>query len=120
MAVISEAFANTQTIATADTEHSLPRDAAYDSAQPQTTDGVYQIFLDLADMITGDELQIRIYEKVRASLTQRIVYQSNLVGPQSPPVWVSPSLMLIHGWDVTCDVIAGTNIVVEWSIRQIG
>ena len=31
-----------------------------------TTDGVFQIFLDLSDMVAGDELQIRIYEKVRS------------------------------------------------------
>lgn len=113
---ITEAFANTQAVST--TEHSCPRDATYDIAQPQTDDGVYQVFLDVSDMITGDELQIRIYEKVQGSDTQRIVYQSNLVGPISPPIWISPCLVLMHGWDVTLDAIAGT-ITVTWSIRKV-
>lgn len=113
---ITEAFANTQAIDT--TEWSCPRDASYDIAQPQTDDGIYQVFLDISDMITGGELQIRIYEKVQASDTQRIVYQANLVGPQSPPIWVSPSLVLLHGWDVTLDAIVGT-ITVTWSIRKV-
>lgn len=112
---ITEAYANTETVGT--TEHSITSDTT--SIQTQTTDGIYQIFLDVSDMVTGDELQIRIYEKVRSADTQRIVYQSNLVGPQSPPIWVSPSLILMHGWDATLDCIAGTSITVTWSIRQV-
>ena len=100
------------------TEWSCPRDASYDIAQPQTDDCIAQVFLDVSDMVTGDELQIRVYEKVQSGDTQRIVYQSNLVGPQSPPIWVSPSLVLVNGWDVTLDAIAGT-ITVTWSIRKI-
>jgi hypothetical protein len=69
-------------------------------------------------MVTGDELQIRVYEKVQSGDTQRIVWQSNLIGPQSPPIWVSPTLVLLHGWDVTLDAIAGT-ITVNWSIRKV-
>jgi hypothetical protein len=84
----------------------------------ETSDGVFQVFLDLSDMVTGDELQIRIYEKTQAGDTQRIVYQSNLIGPQSPAIWVSPSLVLMNGWDVTLDAIAGT-ITVTWSIRKV-
>ena len=113
---ISEAFASSQAVDT--TEWSMPRDASYAIGSTQTDDGVYQVFLDVSDMIAGDELQIRIYEKVQAADTQRIVYQSNLLGPQSPPIWVSPSLVLIHGWDVTLDAIAGT-ITVTWRIRKI-
>ena len=91
---------------------------AYSTATPLTTDGVYQLFLDVSDMIAGDELQIRIYEKCRSGDTQRIVYQSNLAGAQAQPIWVSPSLILLHGWDMTLDAIAGT-ITVLWSIRSV-
>lgn len=111
---ITELYSGTEAVST--TEHSLTTDTA--GPDVDTTDGVFQVFLDISDMVTGDELQIRIYEKVRSGDTQRIVYQSNLIGPQSPPIWVSPSLVLMHGWDVTLDAIAGT-ITVLWSIRQI-
>lgn len=113
---IAEAFSGTEAVST--TEWSLTTDTSYDTADAQTGDGVYQVFLDVSDMIAGDELQIRIYEKCRAGDTQRIVYQANLVGAQSEPIWVSPSLILMHGWDVTLDAIAGT-ITVLWSIRQV-
>ncbi len=71
-------------------------------------------------MVAGDELQIRGYEKVQGSDTQRIFFQSNLVGPQSPPNWVSPSFVLMNGWDFTLKQIAGTSgITVTWSIRKV-
>lgn len=120
---ISEAFAGSEAVST--TEWSLPRDASYTSASPQTDDGVYQIWLDLSDMVAGDQLQIRVYEKVQAADTQRVVYETILTGSQggtgagSPaPIWVSPSLVFLHGWDVTLDALAGT-ITVTWSIRKV-
>lgn len=111
---ITEAFTGSEAVST--TEHSMTTDTAGPDAE--TSDGVFQVFLDLSDMISGDELQIRIYEKVTSSSTQRIVYQANLVGAQANPVWVSPSLVLMHGWDATLDAIAGT-ITVDWSIRKV-
>ena len=112
---ITELYSGTEAVGT--TEHSMVNDAALATSW-STTDGVFQVWLDLSDMVTGDELQIRIYERVRSGDTTRIVYQANLVGPQSPPIFVSPSLVLMHSWDATLDAIAGT-ITVLWSIRQV-
>ena len=111
---ITEAFTGSEAVGT--TEWSLTTDTA--GPDLETSDGVFQVFLDVSDMIAGDELQIRVYEKVQAADTQRIVYQANLIGPQSPPVFVLPSLVLLHGWDVTLDAIVGT-ITVTWSIRKV-
>lgn len=111
---IAQLYSGTKAVDT--TEWSLTTDTAGPDAD--TTDGIFQAFLDVSDMIAGDELQIRIYEKARSGDTQRIVYQSTLVGVQTNPIWVSPSLILMHGWDITCDAIAGT-ITVLWSIRQV-
>jgi len=109
---IAEAFSGTEAVST--TEHSMTTDTA--GPDTDTTDGVYQIWLDLSDMVTGDELQIRVYETIISSGI--IVFQANLVGAQSPPIWVSPTLVLGTGWDATLDAIAGT-ITVNWSIRQV-
>ncbi len=111
---ITQLFTGTEAVST--TEWSCVNDSS--SIATNTTAGVYQLWLDVSDMVTGDELQIRSYEKVRSADTQRIVYQSNLVGAQSPPIFVLPSLILINGWDFTLDAIAGT-ITVTWSIRQV-
>lgn len=113
---IAEFISGTEAVGA--TEWSLATDTSYDTGDAQTTDGVFQVWLDLADMIAGDQLQIRIYEKCRSADTQRIAYEAILTGAQASPMWVSPSLVLMHGWDITCDALAGT-ITVNWSIRQV-
>ena len=111
---ISEYVTGTEAIST--TEWSLTTDSAGPDAD--TTDGIFQLFLDVSDMVAGDQLQIRLYETARAGDTQRIAEEFILVGVQSTPVWVSPTVILLHGWDWTLDAIAGT-ITVLWSIRRI-
>ena len=113
---ITEAFANTQAVVA--TEHSCLRDATYDIAQPQTDDGVYQAFFDVSDMVAGDLLEIRVYEKVQAADTQRVLYLATLVGAQGTPIFVLPSLVLINGWDITLKGTAAS-ITVTWSIRKV-
>lgn len=110
---VTELYSGTEAVGA--TEHSCVNDSSTIAAD--TTDGVFQVFLDVSDMVAGDQLQIRVYEKCRSGDTQRIVYQAVLTGAQSAPIWVSPSLILMHGWDVTLDALAGT-ITVNWSIRQ--
>jgi hypothetical protein len=111
---ITEAFAGSEAIST--TEWSLTTDTAGPDAE--TSDGVFQLFLDLSDMVAGDQLQIRMYEKVQGTDVQRIAWEAILAEPQSPPIWVSPSFVLMHGWDFTLDAIAGT-ITITWSIRKV-
>lgn len=113
---ISEFVTGTQAVDT--TEHSLATDTSYDTGDAQTSDGVFQAFLDVSDMVVGDQLQIRLYEKVRSGDTQRVVEEWVLQGVQAKPIFVTPALVLMHGWDITCDALAGT-ITVNWSIRQI-
>ncbi len=100
------------------TEHSLATDTSYDTGDAQTTDGVLQVWLDLNDMVLGDSLQIRLYEKVRSGDTQRLVEEWVLNGVQAKPIWVMPAVTVMHGWDVTCDALAGT-ITVNWSLRLL-
>ena len=108
--------AGVETVGT--TEWSLTTDTAGPDAD--TTDCIMQALVDLSAMAGGDEFRIRIYEKVQgAGDTQRVAYQANMVGPQSPPLWASPSLILMHGWDVTVTKIAGTDRLIGWSIRKV-
>jgi hypothetical protein len=113
---ITELITGTEAVST--TEWSLATDTSYDTGDAQTTDGVFQVWLDVSDMILGDILQLRLYEKVRSADTQRIVEEWILTNSQSSPIWVSPSLILMHGWDFTADAIAG-GVTVNWSIRQV-
>ena len=110
---ISEAYSGTASIST--TEFSCPNNST--TLTPVTADGVYQVFLDTSDMVEGDQLQIRIYEKCRSADTQRIIYEAVLTDTMAATL-VTPSLILLHGWDLTLDALAGT-ITVNWSIRQV-
>lgn len=111
----------TQTPVDADAEHSLATDTTYDSGDAQTTDGSLQAWLDLNAMVAGDQLRVRLYEKCRSGDTQRIVEEWILTGAQSKPIWVMPAYTVMHGWDVTIEVLAdaAAGIVVNWSLRLI-
>jgi hypothetical protein len=111
---ITEPYTGTEAVGA--TEHSCTTDTS--GPDVDTTNGVFQAFFDLSDMVAGDVLQIRVYEKVRTGDTQRVCYEAILRDVQAEPIFVLPALVLMHGWDITLDALAGT-ITVLWSIRQI-
>lgn len=111
---ISELYTNSATIGT--TEYSLPNNST--TLTPITTDGVYQVFVDTGNMASGDQYRIRVSEKVTSGGSQRVIYSAILTGTMTDN-WVSPSLILMHGWDVTVTKLAGTDRSFSWSIRQV-
>lgn len=111
---ITEAYTGTESVTT--TEHYLTTDTT--SVSAITAAGAYQLFLDVSDMVAGDILQIRMYEKCRSGDTQRCCAEWILREVQSCPIWVSPTVILMNGWDMSLDCIAGTSITVQWSIRK--
>jgi hypothetical protein len=111
---IAQLYSGTEAVAA--TEWSLTTDTA--GPDTDATDGVFQLWLDISDMIAGDELRIRGYETTRSGDTQRVFLEATLVGIQAQNIWVSPSMILMHGWDFTLLAVSGT-ITVLWSIRQV-
>lgn len=114
---ISQPYVSSGTVST--TEYSLPNVGNYSAANAITTDGVYQMFIGVNNIASGDQFQFKIYEKVYTAGPQYVVYQADLVGPQSPPVLIFPSLVLVNGWDVTIKKITGTDRSFTWSIRSV-
>lgn len=112
---IAELYSGTETVST--TEWSLTTDTS--GPDVDTTDGVFQCFLDLNALAKGDVYQFRVYEKVTSGGTQRVVFECRFANAQTAPVWVSPSLILLHGWDMTLDKISGADAAITWSIRQL-
>ena len=85
-----------------------------------TTAGVYQLWVDPGNMAKGDEVSIRAYEKVEATGgTKKVFAQWSLLGVQSE-VFVTPTFILINGWDFTITKIAGTDRAFDASIRKVG
>lgn len=99
------------------TEYSMV--ARSNGVSANTTAGVYQCFIDVSDLVAGDQLEIKIYEKAMTANTQRLIYSSVLTGAQAEPMWVSPSLILTRGWDMTANSQLGGNIVLAFSVRQV-
>lgn len=118
---IAEYVSGTETV-TSSSEWSLTTDTVGPDAD--TTDGIFQTYLNLATLTAStsdgpDVYEFRVYEKTISSSTQGLVYSAFFAGAQGAPNWVSPSLILMHGWDMTMKKISGTNRAIEWSIRQI-
>lgn len=112
---ISEAFTGSESVTA--TEWSLTTDTA--GPDTETSDGVFQVFLDVNAIAAADLFRFRIYEKAASGDTQRIAYEAFLGGPQAAPVWVSPALILINGWDMTLFKVSGTDRTITWSIRKV-
>lgn len=85
------------------------------TAQP----GIYQVVLDLAALTATETYELVIYEAAAPSGTKRVAMRRSVTGVQAEPIYITPSLLLCCGWDVTLDKIAGTDLSVSWSIRQV-
>lgn len=113
---ISESHTGSATIGT--TVYYLA--SASTTATPQTTDGVYQLFIDLENLAAGDIVQVCCWEKVTAAGSFEKVWIDNVTGPLDSPHYVTPSLVLMHGWEFSLAKITGTDRTLSWSIRKIG
>lgn len=89
------------------------------SLQTITTAGVYQLWIDAYAMAKGDEFRVRMYEKVEATGgTQKMFAEWTLLGVQADN-FVTPTFVLMNGWDMTIQKIAGTDRAFDASIRKI-
>ncbi len=100
------------------TETSDGTEETLNTTTPDLTDGVFQLFVDLATMVNDDEVTIRIKEKALSGGTARLIWSASYKHIQARPLSVSPPLVLIWGWDMTLEKTAGSNTAFPWSIRK--
>ena len=98
------------------TEYSLTNNST--TIASQTTDGIYSVWIDCANMAAGDEYEIAKYEKVTAAGTQRRIVLGNITGAQADP-YEAVLGQLMHAWDVTLKKISGTDRAFTWSVRAV-
>lgn len=115
---VTVAFSGSETVST--TEWSLTTDTS--GPDVDTTAGCFQAFLDLSALAAGDRFEFRIYEKVLSGGTQRVAMLATFQHAQGTDgaVWISPSFLLLNGWDMTLKKAAGTDRNIDWSIRKAG
>lgn len=112
---ISQPYSGTLTVST--TELSLISGTS--TLQSSTTAGIYELMLDLSALASGDSFRIRLKEKVKAAGTQNVIEDATIAGAQAQPIYVTPSLILMNGWDMTIVKVGGTNRSIDYSIRQV-
>jgi len=114
---VTEAFSGSATIGT--TEYDLP--SASTSVGAQTADGIYQPIIDFSALAAGDIFEVKAYEKVQSSGTQRVCQRFTVggIGAIVTPNWAAPALMLIHGWTYTIKKLAGTDRAIAYSIKRM-
>lgn len=115
MTITIEAFTGTEAVST--TEHSMTTDTAGPDAS--TTAGIFQAFIDLNALAAGDVYEFKVYESCRTGDTQRAVYSARFAHAQATPIWVSPSMALGIGWDMTLRKISGTDRTIVWRISRV-
>jgi len=84
-----------------------------------TSDGVFQLWIDAGTVAKGDEFRVKAYEKVEGTGgTKKVFAQWSLQGVQTEN-FPSPTFILMHGWDFTITKIAGTDRAFDASIRKV-
>ncbi len=110
---LTEAYANAATVST--TEYSLPNNSV--TLTPITAVGIFQLFLDLNALTATESYVLKLYETVNGN--KRLIQAPTIVGPLGTPLYVTPALALMNGWDMTLMKLKGTDRAVAWSIRQV-
>lgn len=113
---ITAPYSGTATIGT--TETSLVSGTT--TLQTATVPGIYQACVDLSALTTADLFEMTIYEAATSGGTKRVAWRRRFGGPLPEPIVITPSLLLMHGWDMTLDKVLGTDRSISWSIRQVG
>jgi hypothetical protein len=114
---ITEAYTRTAQSVGA-SEYSIPNNTTTAVPVATSNTGVFQCYIDLVNMAKGDEYEFAVYETVRASGTIRNVYRQSFLGDHAT-IFVTPTLVLMNGWDMTLKKIAGTDRTFDMSIRKV-
>lgn len=81
--------------------------------------GVFQVFIDVANMAKGDIFLLSVYEKVEATGgAKTVVYRTTLFAAIDAIVF-TPPLWLMNGWDVTLAKVSGTDRAFSASVRRV-
>lgn len=115
MATFSELYSGSATVST--TEYSLTANSTTLGAI--TTDGTYEIVVDVSAMVAGDQYEFKVYEKTRAADSQMLILPAMTLTGSQPAALIVPVPILLHGWEVTAKKLAGTDRILKWSIRSI-
>lgn len=111
---INELFQNS--VSVTNTEYFLAANSTTPSYQ--TTDGIVQCWLDLNNLVLGDEFRLSVYESISGGGTTRLVDEWTIAFSGSK-LYVTPTLILLHGWDFSLTRLSASSRTISWSIRSV-
>lgn len=84
-----------------------------------TDAGDYEINVDVANLVDGDSLELRIYGKARSTDTERLAYFGSFENAQTELLKKSLLITSPHHMRVTLKQTAGTGRAFPWAIYVI-
>ncbi len=105
----SQSTSGTQT-ATVTTEHVLAT---------ITTAGVYELAVDTNAMVNGDELELKITDRVLTGGTNRTCYFASFAHVQATNTKKSPPIVVLFNATFTLKQTAGTSRDFPWGVNRI-
>jgi len=107
MTVVNSSGSQTATIST---EHTLATIA---------TAGVFVLAVDMANLVAGDVVEVRIYGKADSTDTERLLHRGTY-GPAAlaSPLIMSVPIMSPHHFKATLKQTAGTGRAFPWAVYE--
>lgn len=84
-----------------------------------STAGTFQLVVDTANLVNGDELTLRIYGKARSSDTERLLYTTSYAHVQTENLKASLAVVSPHHMKVTLEQTAGTGRAFPWAVYEL-
>src|SRR6185295_2020330 len=98
---ITELYSSTGFIATTSAPVSVAQATPSTGLSTSTQQGVVQALFDFNNMIAGEQYEIKAWEKTVSASMQRLLETWVVDGAQAEPIFITPALTLMNGWDLT-------------------
>jgi hypothetical protein len=79
----------------------------------------FQAIVDLANMVNGDALEIRVRTKALSGGGFRVAFYGTYQHDQGDIVAVTPSIASPYGWEVAIKQTAGTGRAFDWNVASV-
>ena len=104
-----ESKASGSQAATLDTEHTLAT---------ITDAGVYQLWVDAAELSEGEALTLRVYAKVLSGGTERLADELSVRNGLGVPILYSVPYVAVHHIRFTLQQSGGVGRTFDWAVAQ--
>lgn len=86
-----------------------------------TAAGTYVAKFDLANLVSGDVLEVRIKCMCRSTDTQRLAYVASFANAQATPIALSIPVPIATDEDLDCSIkqVAGTGRAIPWNLLKL-